>query len=229
VADVTDPAIGRLRADRERGATALARGAVETIATAPAADRQALAEGIAAVRPSMPAIAAIAREAARLRHPRDLLVEIETEHEAVARDAAALVPGNASVATISDSSLVERVLRRAAPARVVVGVAGASDEGHHLVARLRAARLDAFAVPLAELDADLAVIGCDAIFDDGGFVNRSGTAELIARFSERPVIVVGDRWRRVAGPTPAGWTEPELFEPVRGEANISVLGGRRSA
>jgi translation initiation factor 2B subunit (eIF-2B alpha/beta/delta family) len=224
----TDPAIGRLRVDRERGATALARGAVETIATTPAADRQALAERIATVRPSMPAIATIAREAARLQDPLDLLVEIEAEHEGVARDAAALVPGNASVATISDSSLVERVLRRAAPARVVVGVAGATDEGHQLVARLRAAGLDAFALSLAELDADLAVIGCDAIFDDGGFVNRAGTAVLITRLSKRPVIVVGDRWRRVAGPTPALWSEPELFEPVRGAANIAVLDGRQS-
>jgi translation initiation factor 2B subunit (eIF-2B alpha/beta/delta family) len=218
-------AIDRLRDDRERGATALARDAVDILATAPVDDRQALAERIAALRPSMPAIGAVAREAARLRDPRELLAEIEAEHERVANAAAAQVDSTASVATISNSSLVERVLRRAVPARVVVGVAGATDEGHQLVTRLRSAGLDALAVPLAELDADLAVVGCDAIFEDGGFVNRSGTAGLVARFSERPVIVVGDRWRRVAGPTPAVWSEPELFEPVRGAANVSVLDG----
>jgi len=109
----SDDAIDRLRADRERGASALAKDAVKILA-ATAADRQALDERLAAMRPSMPAIAAIAREAARLRDPRDLLIEIETEHERAAKYAAALVAGAASVATISNSSLVERVLGRAA-------------------------------------------------------------------------------------------------------------------
>jgi translation initiation factor 2B subunit (eIF-2B alpha/beta/delta family) len=134
----SDDAIDRLRADRERGASALAKDAVKILA-ATAADRQALAERLAAMRPSMPAIAAIAaiaREAARLRDPRDLLIEIETEHERAAKYAAALVAGAASVATISNSSLVERVLGRARPDRIVVGVDGATDEGHQLVARL---------------------------------------------------------------------------------------------
>jgi translation initiation factor 2B subunit (eIF-2B alpha/beta/delta family) len=226
---VTNPsaeAIDRLRADRERGASALAKGAVEILAAATSADRQALAERLAALRPSMPAIAAIAREAARLRDPRDLLVEIETEHERVAKDAAALVAGAASVATITNSSLVERVLVRARPDRIVVGIHGATDEGHQLVARLRVAGLEALAVPMGALDGDLAVVGCDAIFEDGGFVNRSGTAELVARFAGRPVIVVGDRWRRVAGHTPAVWSEPELFEPVSATRNVCVVDGR---
>jgi translation initiation factor 2B subunit (eIF-2B alpha/beta/delta family) len=131
----SDDAIDRLRADRERGASALAKDAVKILA-ATAADRQALDERLAAMRPSMPAIAAIAREAARLRDPRDLLIEIETEHERAAKYAAALVAGAASVATISNSSLVERVLGRARPDRIVVGVDGATDEGHQLVARL---------------------------------------------------------------------------------------------
>lgn len=222
----TEDAINRLRTDRERGATALAKDAVEILAAATAADRQALAERLAAVRGSMPAIGAIAREAARLSDPRDLLIEIETEHERVAEDAAALVAGAASVATISNSSLVERVMERARPDRIVVGVDGATDEGHQLVARLRVAGLVALAVPVGALDADRAVVGCDAIFEDGGFVNRSGTAELVARFGNRPVIVVGDRWRRVAGPTPAVWSEPELFEVVDAASNVCVVDGR---
>jgi translation initiation factor 2B subunit (eIF-2B alpha/beta/delta family) len=222
----SDDAIDRLRADRLRGASALAKDAVEILAAAPAADRQALAERLAALRPSMPAIAAIAREAARLRDPRDLLIEIEAEHEWVAKDAAALVGGAASVATISNSSLVERVLGRVRPDRIVVAVDGATDEGHQLVARLRVAGLDALAVPMGALDADLAVVSCDAIFEDGGFVNRSGSADLVARFAGRPVIVVGDRWRRVAGPTPALWSEPELFESVSAARNVCVVDGR---
>ena len=220
-----DNAIDRLQADRGRGASALAKDAVEILAATPAADRQALAEHLAALRPSMPAIAAIAREAARLRDPRDLLIEIEAQHERIANAAAAMVAGAASVATISNSSLVERVLGRARPDRIVVGVHGAADEGHQLVARLSAAGLDALAMPVSALDADLAVVGCDAIFLDGGFVNRSGTAELVARFADRPVIVVGDRWRRVARPTPALWSEPELFEPVSAARNVCVVDG----
>jgi translation initiation factor 2B subunit (eIF-2B alpha/beta/delta family) len=221
----SDVAIDRLRADRQRGASALAREAVEILAAAPVADRPALAERLAVLRPSMPAIAAIAREAAKLRDPARLLDEIEAEHEGVAQGAAALLAGAASVATISDSSLVERVLRLARPDRIIVGVQSPTDEGHQLIARLRATGLDALASPVDALDADLAVVGCDAIFEDGGFVNRSGSAKLVAVFASRPVIVVGDRWRRVAGPTLAVWSEPELFEPVGAAPNIRVVAG----
>jgi translation initiation factor 2B subunit (eIF-2B alpha/beta/delta family) len=226
MATPSDDAIERLGSDRERGATALAKDAVELLATAATADREELAERLAALRPSMPAIAAIAREAARLPNPRDLLVEIEAEHERVAAEAAPLVAGAASVATISNSSLVRRVLERAHPGRVVVGVQGTTDEGHRFVADLRATGLEALAVPLDALEADIAVVGCDAMFDDGGFVNRAGTNALVDRLAGWPLIVVGDRWRHVAGSTPAAWPEPELFEPVFAPRNVYFVDGR---
>jgi translation initiation factor 2B subunit (eIF-2B alpha/beta/delta family) len=224
-----DDPVERLRADRERGASALAWDAVEILAAASPAERQELAEHLATVRPSMPAIAAIAREAAALQNPDDLLIEIESEHERVANYAERLLAGVTSAATISNSSLVERVLLRARPRRIVVGVADAADEGHRLVARLRAAGLDVRAASIDAMEADLVLVGCDAIFEDGGFVNRLGTATLVARFADRPVIVVGDRWRRMSGPTPGVWPEPELFEPVRPAPNIEIVDGRRSA
>jgi translation initiation factor 2B subunit (eIF-2B alpha/beta/delta family) len=219
-------AIDRLESDRERGASALAIDAVEILATAPQVDRAALAERIALLRPGMPAIGSIARHAARLDDPNEVLVQVEAEHRHVADHALTLMTGVSSVATISNSSLVERLLLRGRPDRTSVAVTGEADEGHLLVGRLRHVGLDALAVAMSDLDAEVAIVGSDAIFDDGGFVNRVGTAALVARFASRRVIVLGDHWRHVAGPTPRRWPEPELLELVVAAPNLVLVDGR---
>jgi translation initiation factor 2B subunit (eIF-2B alpha/beta/delta family) len=214
VAEDLESRIDKLAADRTRGASALTREAIDIVAAVSAADRAIVAERLSRLRPAMPAIGAVALEAAGLDDPRRLLGEIETDHDRVTAAAAALLEPAGVVATISDSSLVERVLLAARPRAVQVCVDSPQDEGHNLVGRLRQAGLKVQAAGLAELAADAAVVGSDAVFEDGGFVNRRGTAALVTALAPRATVVVGDRWRRVPGPSPSEWPEPDLFEVV---------------
>ncbi|MGB2939386.1 MAG: hypothetical protein WBD38_03685 [Candidatus Dormiibacterota bacterium] len=164
----------------------------------------------------MPAIGEIAREAAGLPQPRLLLRHMEAEHGRVSAEAAMAIGHGAVVATISNSSIVARVLRLARPTLVQVHVSDLSDEGYDLAGTLAGEGIATAAVPVASDSppADLAVVGCDALFDDGGFVNRRGTAVLVATMAPRPTLVLGDRWRHVPGPTPPGWPEADAFEVV---------------
>ncbi|HEV3233012.1 MAG TPA: hypothetical protein VG329_00505 [Candidatus Dormibacteraeota bacterium] len=164
----------------------------------------------------MPAIGEIAREGAGVPQPPLLLRHLEAEHARVAAEAAISIGDGAVVATISNSSMVARVLRLARPSLVQVHVSGLSDEGYELVSALAAEDIAAAAVPVGSDSpaADLAVVGCDALFDDGGFVNRRGTADLVAAMAPRPTLVLGDRWRQVPGATPPGWPEADAFEVV---------------
>jgi hypothetical protein len=97
---------------------------------------------------------------------------------------------------------------------VQVVVSDPADEGHALVSDLRAAGLRADTVTLDAVDADVAVVSCDAVFDDGTFVNRRGTKALVDRL---PTLVLVDRWKRIGGPPPHSWPRPELFELVPGD------------
>jgi hypothetical protein len=36
----------------------------------------------------------------------------------------------------------------------------------------------------------------------------------VTALAPRATVVVGDRWRRVPGPSPSEWPEPDLFEVV---------------
>jgi translation initiation factor 2B subunit (eIF-2B alpha/beta/delta family) len=126
------------------------------------------------------------------------------------------------VATISNSSLVARALVLLRPPLVEVLVEDARDEGHLLLAELAATGIRAMAV--GEPSARVAVVGCDAVFADGGFVNRRGTAALAARV--RQTLVLAERWKRVATPTPDAWPAPELFEVVRPGPAVRFAGGQ---
>src|SRR5260370_72429 len=107
--------------------------------------------------------------------------------------------------------------------RTVVAVEDEGDEGWLLVAELRAVGLEAQAAAVDDIDAEVAVVGCDAIFDDHGFVNRRGTSRLMARMGAHPVIVLGEPWKVVPGPSPASWPEPERFEVVAPAGNVMIL------
>ncbi len=218
--------IERIAADRRHGASALAVEAVEILADAQPGARADMAERLANLRPAMPALAGTVRAAAALADPREILRRVEVEHARVASVAAAAVSPDHLVATLSNSSLVRRVLELARPRRVLVLVEGADDEGHRLVEALGESGITAAAVTVevtGEAWADVAVVGCDAIFDDGGFVNRRGTARLLAAILPQPMVVVGDRWRRVTGSTPATWAEPELFEVIPPAPSLAVI------
>jgi translation initiation factor 2B subunit (eIF-2B alpha/beta/delta family) len=127
------------------------------------------------------------------------------------------------VATISNSSLVTRLLVSARPASTVVAVEDQGDEGWLLLAELRAVGLEAQAASVDDVDADVTVVGCDAIFDDHGFVNRRGTSRLLASMGARPAIVLGDHWKVVPGHSPQRWYEPERFEVVAPAGNVVIL------
>lgn len=211
--DLLEKGIEALATDRIHGAGYLARKALGLLALAGKSDRPELGRRLASLRPEMPAIAGAVSEALAAGDARLVIRRADAERRRVAR-AAMRSLRRRRVATISNSSLVARALVYAGPLMVQVVVDEPADEGHALVADLRAAGLRADAVSLADLDAEIAVVGCDAVFDDGSFINRRGTAALVERF---PTLVLVDRWKRVGGPRPTSWPHPELFELIPGD------------
>jgi translation initiation factor 2B subunit (eIF-2B alpha/beta/delta family) len=171
------------------------------------------------LRPEMPALAAAAREALAEGDVRAVLRRADAERRHVAEEAANLLRGRGAVATISNSSLVARALVLLRPPEVEVVVEGERDEGGVLLAELSATGVTARAV--RHPAASVAVVGCDAVFADGGFVNRRGTARLVAELPE--VLVLTERWKRVARPTPDAWPVPELFEVVPASPNVRLV------
>ena len=218
-----DDGAAAIAGDRTHGAGYLARQALGLLAAAPKEDRERVAVRLRSARPAMPAIGAAVDEALRDGDVRAVLRRADAARRRVAGKAQLLMAGHPRVATISNSSLVTRALAVARPATTVVAVEDEQDEGWVLVAELRALGLDATGVPVAGVDADIAVVGCDAIFDDGGFVNRRGTAVLLERMGSRPVLVLGEPWKVVTGGTPANWPEPDLFEVVPSTTNAVIL------
>ncbi|HUY74411.1 MAG TPA: hypothetical protein VMW11_07855, partial [Candidatus Dormibacteraeota bacterium] len=206
-------ALQAIAADRVHGAGYLARKALGLLALAGQEERADLGRALAGLRPEMPAIAAAISEAMESGDMRAVIRRADAERRRVARSAIRAL-ARRRVATISNSSLVARALVYASPASVQVVVYGPADEGHLLVSDLLAAGLRASPATLAEFEAEIAVVGCDAVFDDGTFVNRRGTRALVDRL---PTLVLVDRWKRVGGPAPASWPRPELFELIPGD------------
>lgn len=106
-----------------------------------------------------------------------------------------------------------------------VVVAGPDDEGYAMVRILRRAGMSAKAVLVSDSDADIGVVGCDAVFTDGSFINRRGTADLAAHLRPRVLLVLAESLKRVDHEAPETSPEPELFEMVRPSANIQILAG----
>ena len=219
-----DPRLLAIAEDRVHGAGWLARRALGVLASSPPDDWPDLVARIERLRPEMPALAAAAREALTRRDVRAVLRRADAERRGVAAAAADLLRGRGAVATISNSSLVARalVLLRPPLVEVVVGAERdeGHDEGHLLLAELAATAVAARAV--RQPAASVAVVGCDAVFGDGGFVNRLGTGRLVATLPE--VLVLTERWKQVGGPTPDSWLAPELFEVVAPSPNVRFVG-----
>jgi hypothetical protein len=205
--------IAAIASDRMHGAGYLARKALGILALVSSDRRPEVGRRLSELRLEMPAIAAAVAEATAVGDVRAVIRRADDERRRVARSAMRALRRR-RVATISNSSLVARALVYASPIHVQVVVSGPDDEGHALVSDLRAAGLNAEPVALAALEADIAVVGCDAVFDDGTFVNRRGTKSLVELL---PTLVLVDRWKRIGGPTPQSWPMPELFELVPGD------------
>jgi hypothetical protein len=216
----SDRRLRAIAADRVHGAGWLARRALGVLADSPAERWPGLVREIASLRPEMPALAAAAAEALATGDVRTVLRRADGERRRVAVAAAERLRGEGRVATISNSSLVARALVLARPALVEVVIQGETDEGHLLLAELGATGIPAQAV--TRPTARIAVVGCDAVFADGAFVNRQGTGRLVADLPM--VLVLTERWKLVAGPAPASWPAPDLFEIVPAAPNVRLLG-----
>jgi translation initiation factor 2B subunit (eIF-2B alpha/beta/delta family) len=218
-----DDRVAEIATDRSHGAGYLARRALGLLAAAEGDERHHLAELIRTQRPAMPAIAAAVDEALREGDVRAVLRRADAARRRVVAEALRELGAHRRVATISNSSLATRLLVSARPVYTVVAVEDQGDEGWLLLAELRAVGLEAQAAPVDDVDADVAVVGCDAIFDDHGFVNRRGTSRLLARMGAHPAIVLGEPWKVVPGPSPPSWPEPERFEVVAPTGNMTIL------
>lgn len=205
--------LAALASDRVHGSGYLARKALGILTLAEPEGRAELGFRLAALRPEMPAIAAAVGEAIESGDVRKVIRRADAERRRVAR-AATRSLRRRRVVTISNSSLVARALVYASPAQVRVAVGGPEDEGNLLVRDLVTAGIEAAAVPLTEIEGDVAVVGCDAVFDDGSFINRRGTLQLVLRF---PTLVLVDRWKRIGGPPPTHWPVAETFELIPGD------------
>ncbi len=211
--------LAEIARDRVHGAGYLARKALGMMAAAPPAARRSLALRLATLRPEMPALEAAVMEALEVGNVRAVLERADAERRAMAAEAVSLLEGSDRVATISNSSFVARVLVKARPPLVEVVVGGRGDEGHLMVRELRTTGIDAR--PVRRPSAPVAVVGCDAVFADGAFVNRRGTSTLVA--ATPLVIVLGERWKRLPGPAPGSWPQPRMFEIVSPAPNVRLL------
>jgi translation initiation factor 2B subunit (eIF-2B alpha/beta/delta family) len=211
--DRVEAGIVALASDQLHGAGYLARKALGLLVLVGPDGRVELGRRLASLRPEMPSIAAAVNEALEEGDVRRVIRRADAERRRVAR-AAMRTLRRKRVATISNSSLVARALVYAGPRSVQVVISGPKDEGHLLVSDLLAAGLSAGAIPMSQLDAEVAVVGCDAVFDDGSFINRRGTRKLVDRL---PTLVLADRWKRIGGPPPTWWPAPERFELIAGD------------
>jgi hypothetical protein len=211
--DRVEAGIAAIESDEVHGAGYLARKALGLLNLVGPEERTELGARLALLRPEMPAIGAAVHEALADGDVRRVIRRADAERKRVARSAMRSLRRR-RVATISNSSLVARALVYAGPSTTEVLVTSSEDEGHALVRDLVAAGVNAIATSLARLDAEIAVVGCDAVFDDGSFINRRGTRELVDRL---PTLVLVDRWKRIGGPPPAGWPRADLFELVPGD------------
>ena len=214
-----------LAAERSHGATALAHSALAILDSLPRDEWPAMAARLVGVRPSMPLIANAVRLALEIGDPQIVLTQLGLERQRVAKRAAAALIGYTSGVTISNSSAVADTLKSAGIHSMKVVVAGSDDEGHAMVRILRRAGMSAKAVLVSDSDADIGIVGCDAVFTDGSFINRRGTAELARRLRPRVLLVLAESLKRVDHAAPETWPEPELFELVRPSANIQILAG----
>lgn len=211
--DRVETGIVALESDEIHGAGYLARKALGLLVLVAPEGRIELGLRLASLRPEMPSIAVAVNAALEEGDVRRVIRRADDERRRIAR-AAMRTLRRRRVATISNSSLVARALVYAGPKSVQVVVSGPTDEGHVLVRDLRAAGLSVVAIPMSRLDADIAVVGCDAVFDDGSFVNRRGTRKLVDRL---PTLVLADRWKRIGGSPPTRWPAPERFELIPGD------------
>ena len=239
-------AVQAIRDDQEHGASWLARAAARTLQRAGEARRElpgdewammvrATAQALAAVRPSM---AAVANTAARIWGAGQD-VSAEGDRQAMLTTAARLASQHAqtqqslithaeqalvgSVYTISRSGTVENVLRvlghRGNIDRVIVAESRPGGEGVALGQALAAGGLNvtlaadaACGIFIAE--ASCVALGADSLRADGSVVNKVGSypLALVAREAGRPVYVICETLKIAAPDFPLALEEKDPAE-----------------
>ncbi len=212
------------------------RQALGVLAAAGAAGAPPLPEVVQtllAVRPSMPAVAAAVRDVLHEAGPaptpdalRDavehLLKRADLESRTIAGWVARRIGPAARVATVSHSTLVARAMLQMRPFGVAIfEERPSSTDAAEMLTELRANSVHATLHPVAALQGVLSevaagVVGADAVFAGRAFVNRRGTAALAAALwtAGKPLFVLAERWKAVAGEVPLRWPEPDNPEPL---------------
>jgi translation initiation factor 2B subunit (eIF-2B alpha/beta/delta family) len=239
--DRVRPTVETVETDREHGSAALSVTALgvlrdEAGLLARAADRSefdaldSLARTLLAARPSMTVLAnrinrvmaAAGTEPAAVESA--AITEIERAESADTRAADHLESwlDGERVGTLSRSGTVVQALGRSEPAAVLLAESRPGREGIDVAAELAAERPvtlttdAAFPGQLRSWDADVLVVGADAVLPDGAVRNKVGThpAAAVAAQSEIPVVVVTAVDK--ISPTDSDHSEPrsgaELYE-----------------
>jgi ribose 1,5-bisphosphate isomerase len=203
VADDLARRVAAIAADRERGATELAREALDVLQwAAEAGGSEAVAQAAAALargRPAMPAIrhvisrvvadpAAMADPRATVTACRRARVWLDEASRLAIERAAALMPAGALVVTCSYSSAVVQACLLAASGRrlrvrAVESRAGDVAYGERVAARLTAQHVACDVVPDERMPdalagATLVLVGADCVRPDGALVNGSPSLRL---------------------------------------------------
>ncbi len=215
--------VQKLAADHRSGSTPLALRACRILAalrpvTNALPRRTHLRAAARAVASSQPSMAAVwnacnawlryveAGETPRVA-ARQVARQLESAQQAVAARAATLIPRGSTVATYSSSSTVLAALltatRQGRRFRLLCSEGRPQMEGRALARTLAAHGVPVDVLTDAGLlgaisEADLALIGCDAICPDG-FLNKTGTAALVrlAQDYSIPVYVLSDSFKFV--------------------------------
>jgi len=123
--------------------------------------------------------------------------------KAVAGCLAAWPAGRKRVLTISNSSLVCRILQNRPNAEIMVGEGLPTGEGRSLAEKLSSSGLNVKVVPDWDLpnrvaDIDLIFTGADWVGRDG-FVNKTGTGELLkqAGIADKPAFLAAESFKHI--------------------------------
>lgn len=140
--------------------------------------------------------------------------------------AAAVVPGDAVIGTISRSGTVERAIEAIDPRRVVVARSRPGDEGVALAESLAADRSVTLA-PDAAIGStvsavDAVVVGADGIAPDGTVVNKLGTRTLVAAAAHHDVATYVVATTAKCGPVEALTEHVPVGQIYDGDAPLSV-------
>lgn len=195
--------------DRRRGARELAGLALEAlsgVAREEPGRLRASACLLARARPGMPGIAMTVahayREAAASQRPaaalQSFLRKMEAAREGIVRLAREVLPRDVLL-TYSRSSLVLAALLALSPRRAIISEGRPLGEGVALAQELAGRGIAVTLVTEAQLaafvgEAQAVLVGADALFPDGGFLNKVGTRllALAARVEGIPLYVLAD-------------------------------------